>query len=409
MTETSTHGSSDRPAPDWYPEEDRGGGARGSGSRSAQRLAEYQRLREGCPVAWADDHGGFWSLTRHADVKEAARQPATFASGAPFIMMPDFGDQIPISLNPPQHAAHRRLLNRFFAKDAMDRLEPAIRGFVVEQLDPLLAAGGGDVVAGFCQPLPARALAALLNLPDAAYTELVDQIAGFERMGWDPGKVGAVIAQVFGAHIGRVVEERRARPLDPQTDLLSGVMAAEVDGQPLSDDTVVQIGVQLIAAGHATTADGLGAVMYRLATNPDVQMTLRRSPDRIPDAVEEFLRIETPLPEIARDATQDVEMHGRTIRAGDRVALNYGAANRDPEAFEHPSACIIDRTPNDHLAFGSGIHKCLGAPLARLELRVALEEVLARTTEIELAGAGTVTTGLILSGFTSLPLRFRTA
>ncbi|MGR7025776.1 cytochrome P450 [Geodermatophilus sp. URMC 62] len=407
MTESDAPGSSTR-SPDWFPEEDRGGGARGSGSRSAQRLAEYQRLREQCPVAWADDHGGFWTLTRHADVKEAARQPGTFASGAPFIMMPNFGDQIPISLNPPEHAAYRRLLNPYFSREAMDRLEPTIRGFVVEALEPLVSAGEGDVVSGFCQPLPARALAALLNLPDAAYIELIEQIAGFERMGWDPGKVGAVIAEVFGNHIGRVVAERRARPLDPGTDLLSGVMAAEVNGQPLSDDIVIQIGVQLIAAGHATTADALSGVMYRLATNPDIQMELRRYPEKIPTAVEEFLRIETPLPEIARDATQDVELHGRTIRAGDRVALNYGAANRDPEAFEHPSACIIDRTPNDHLAFGSGIHKCLGAPLARLELRLALEEVLSRTSEISLAGPGVQTTGLILTGFTSLPLRFKT-
>ena len=281
----STIRSSISPAPDWFPEEDRGGGARGSGSRSAQRLAEYQRLQEKCPVAWADDHGGFWSLTRHADVKEAARQPDTFASGAPFIMMPNFGDQIPISLNPPEHVGYRRLLNRFFAKEAMDRLEPAIRGFVVEQLDPLLSAGEGDVISGFCQPLPARALSALLNLPDAAYTELVEQIAGFERMGWDPAKVGAVIAQVFGNHIGRVVTERRSRPLDPETDLLSGVMAAEVNGKPLPDDIVIQIGVQLIAAGHATTADALGGVMYRLATNPDIQTTLRRFPEKIPTAV----------------------------------------------------------------------------------------------------------------------------
>jgi cytochrome P450 len=398
MTDLDAQHSTTR-SPDWFPEED----------RSAQRLAEYQRLREECPVAWADDHGGFWTLTRHADVKEAARQPATFASGAPFIMMPNFGDQIPISLNPPEHVGYRRLLNRYFSAGAMAQLEPRIRGFVVEQLEPLLAAGEGDVVSGFCQPLPARVLAALLNLPDAAYLELVEQIAGFERMGWDPGKVGAVIAEVFGNHIGRVVAERRSEPLDPETDLLSGVMAAEVNGEPLPDDIVIQIGVQLIAAGHATTADALGGVMYRLATNPDIQMELRRHPEKIPTAVEEFLRIETPLPEIARDATQDVELHGRTIRAGDRVALNYGAANRDPEAFEHPTACIIERTPNDHLAFGSGIHKCLGAPVARLELRLALEEVLARTTEIELAGPGTQTTGLILTGFTNLPLRFKTA
>jgi len=370
-----------------------------------KRLAEYQRLREECPVAWADEYGGFWSLTRYADVREAARQPRTFASGAPIIQWPDFDEQIPISLNPPEHATYRRLLNRYVSKDAMARLEPAIRGFVVDDLAPLIAAGEGDIVGGLCQPLPARALAALLNLPDSAYVEFVEQFRGFERMGWDPAKVNAVIGQIFETHVTQVVAERRARPLDPETDLMSGVLAAEVDGQPLSDHKVIQIGVQLFVAGHATTADALATTMYRLATNPDIQMELRRYPEKIPTAVEEFLRIETPLQSIGRTATQDVELHGRTIRAGDRVALSYAAADLDPEAFEHPSACIIDRKPNHHLAFGAGIHLCYGAPLARLEMKLALEEILARTSEIALAGAGTETTGN-MRGFTSLPLRF---
>ena len=372
-----------------------------------KRLAEYQRLREECPVAWADEYGGFWSLTRYADVREAARQPRTFASGAPIIQWPDFDEQIPISLNPPEHATYRRLLNRYVSKDAMARLEPAIRGFVVDDLAPLIAAGEGDIVGGLCQPLPARALAALLNLPDSAYVEFVEQFRGFERMGWDPAKVNAVIGQIFETHVTQVVAERRARPLDPETDLMSGVLAAEVDGQPLSDHKVIQIGVQLFVAGHATTADALATTMYRLATNPDIQMELRRYPEKIPTAVEEFLRIETPLQSIGRTATQDVELHGRTIRAGDRVALSYAAADLDPEAFEHPSACIIDRKPNHHLAFGAGIHLCYGAPLARLEMKLALEEILARTSEIALAGAGTETTGN-MRGFTSLPLRFST-
>jgi cytochrome P450 len=387
-------------AADWAP-------GQVSGGRSVQRLAEYERLREECPVAWAEEYGGFWTLTRYADVREAARQPRTYASGAPIIQWPDFDEQIPISLNPPEHATYRRLLNRYVSKAAMARLEPTLRGFAVEHLAPLLEAGEGDIVTGLCQPFPARALAALMNLPDTAYSELVEQFRGFERMAWDPEKVNVEIGRIFEEHVERVVEERRARPLDPETDMLSGVMAAEIDGQPLSDDKVIQIGVQMFVAGHATTADALATMMYRVATNPDIQMTLRRSPEKIPTAVEEFLRIETPLQSIGRTATQDVELHGRTIQAGERVALSYAAADLDPEVFEHPSACIIDRSPNHHLAFGAGIHLCLGAPLARLEMRLALEELLARTSEIRLAGAGTETTGN-MRGFTSLPLRVST-
>ncbi|MGW1786589.1 cytochrome P450, partial [Streptomyces sp. NPDC002143] len=248
---------------------------------------------------------------------------------------------------------------------------------------------------------------ALLNLPDDAYTDLVAQIAGFEEMGWDPAQVSRVIFEVFSSHITQVVAERRRHPLDPDLDLISGAMAMEVDGQPLPDESVVHIGVQMIAAGHATTADSLGSAIYRLATNPDIQMRLRRQPELIPLAVEEFLRMETPLPELGRRAAEDISLHGRTIPAGDPVALNYGAANRDGAAFEHPDSCIIDRTPNKHLAFGHGVHKCLGAPLARLELRVALEELLARTREIELDGVPETTTGLMLTGFVSLPIRVR--
>jgi cytochrome P450 len=370
-----------------------------------QRLAEYQRLLETCPVAWSDDWGGFWSLTKYNDVKEAARQPGKFASGAPIIMWPDFKDQIPISLNPPLHATYRRLLNRYISKDALARLEPTIRGYVVEHVEPMIGSGEGDIISGLCQPLPARALAALLNLPDSAYEDMVEQFRGFERLGWDPDKINAVIGQVFESAVAKVVEERRARPLDPETDMLSGILAAKINGEPLSDHMVTQIGVQMFVAGHATTADALATMMYRLATNPDVQMELRLHPEKIPLAVEEFLRIETPLQDIARTATEDIEVNGRTIRAGDRVALNFAAADRDSEVFEHPSALIIDRQPNDHMAFGSGIHKCYGAPLARMEMRLTLEEILARTTEIALAGAGKETVGR-LRGFVSLPLRF---
>ena len=205
-----TDGGPDR-EPDWFP-------AQIGGGRSVQRLAEYQRLREQCPVAWSDEHGGYWSLTRYADIREAALQPGTFASGAPIIQWPDFDSQIPISLNPPEHAKYRRLLNRYVSKDAMARLEPTIRSYVVEDLAPLIESGEGDIIIGLRQPLPARALAALLNLPDSAYPELVEQFRGFERMGWDPEKVNAVIGQIFETHINQVIAERRARPLENGPD-----------------------------------------------------------------------------------------------------------------------------------------------------------------------------------------------
>ena len=402
--------SNEKRAADWEPDQDRGGRARGAGSRSPQRLAEYDRLRKECPVAWTNDYQGQWTLTRFADVTEAARQPGTFESGQFFTLaLPEGGTSIPITLNPPEHTVFRRMLNRYFTGQRMDQLEPVIRSYTRELIAPILEAGRSDVVGSLCQVLPARTLAALMNLPDEASRDLIAQMAQFEEMGWDPEKVAPVIFGVLASYIAQVVTQRRQEPLDPELDLLSGAMTMEVDGAPLSDEAVIGIGVQMIAAGHATSADALGAAIFRLATNPDIQARLRRQPELIPTAVEEFLRLEVPLPELGRRATRDIELQGRTIEAGEFVALNYAAANRDPEVFEHPDSCIIDRTPNRHLTFGSGIHKCLGAPLARLELRVVLEELLAATTEISLDGAPEETTGVILAGFVKLPIRVQVA
>jgi cytochrome P450 len=360
-------------------------------------------------VAWTNDYSGYWTLTRFADVTEAARQPGTYESGPYFTLsMPGGGKQIPITLNPPEHTGYRRMLNRYFSQQRMDQLEPLIRSYARELLAPILQAGRADVVPILCQALPARTLATLLGLPDAAYHDLVAQMAELGEKGAE--EMAPVMFGILASYIQQVVGQRRQEPLDPDVDLISGAMAMEVDGEPLSDETVVGIGVQMIAAGHATSADALGTAIYRVATNPDIQMRLRRNPELIPTAVEEFLRLETPLPELGRRATTDVELHGRTIRAGEFVALNYAAANRDPEAFEHPDSCIIDRTPNKHLSFGSGIHKCLGAPLARLELRIVLEELLAATTEIRLDGVAAESTDLIvLAGLTSLPISVQVA
>ncbi|MEV0688154.1 cytochrome P450 [Nocardia sp. NPDC050378] len=405
MTTTPEAVPETRPA-DWEPMQDLAGNARGAGSRSAQRLAEYDRLRQQCPVAWTTDHPGYWTLTRFDDVTDAARKYGQFESGPFFVItLPEGGTHVPISLNPPEHTVYRRMLNRYFTKERMDELEPVIRSFARQQLAPILETGRTDAVQSLCQVLPARTLAALMKLPDETYHELIEQIAELERMGWDPDKLGPVIFGIFGTHIEKVVAERRKAPLNPDQDLISGAMAMLVDGEPLPDETVIRIGVQIIAAGHATTADALGGAIYRLATNPDIQTRLRRQPELIPQAVEEFLRLETPLPELGRRAVEDVELHGRTVRAGEFVALNYAAANRDPDAFEHADSCVIDRAPNKHLAFGAGVHKCLGAPLARLEMKVALEELLAATTEIFLDGTAQESAGPVLSGFSSLPIR----
>ena len=304
-----------------------------------------------------------YTLTRYEDVRAATLDHKRFRSGQPFIAMPDFTQSIPIGLNPPEHAAYRRLLNKYFVPARMAELEPVVTSYVNEHLDELLEGGRGEFVTQFASPLPARVPCAFCTCPTAPGRTSLGTSKTLASMRDDPQKVSEVVFGLFAGYVTELVAQRHRVPLDPESDLISGIMAAEIDGRPLSDEELVAIGVQIIAAGHGTTTDGLSGSAYRLATNPDIQARLRRDPSLIPTAVEEFLRLEIPLTEMGRTAAEDIELHGRTIPAGCPVALNFGSANRDVAEFPHPDACIVDRTPNRHLTFGHGVHKCVGAPL----------------------------------------------
>lgn len=395
-----TNREQSQPVADWEPLEE----VFPDGPRSPQWFEETARLQRECPVAYSDKFGGFYSLFKHRDVTTAALDYQRFPSGQVFIRMPSMRVS-PGQLNPPEHTIYRRMLNRYFARERMDALAPLMRQYAAEALTPMIERGRGDAAREFSQVVPARALAALMNLGDEAYHELLAQFKRFDETGWVPDEVNAIIFAVFGAHIAKLIAERRQRPLDPQQDLLSGAMTMEIDGRPLTDEEVVAVGVSMIGAGHGTTADSLSNIVYRLATDPALQARLRREPGLIPNAVEEFLRLDAPVPELARHVAEDVEMSGRTLSAGALVALHFAAANYDPEVFEHPEACIVDRTPNRHLAFGHGPHKCAGAPLARLELKTAVTELITRTRNFYLDGPVEVVPGLILRGYSSLPVR----
>ncbi len=405
---------------DWCPASHEVSGSLGGGARGVERLDEYARLRESCPVAWAEDWGGYWTLTRYDDVAAAALNDAALRVGRAFIQIPDISETspiIPIGINPPEHTFFRRALNRYFAAGRMAELEPNYREVVNRCLDPILEFGSAEMLREFCGPIAARALASLLNLSDDAWRNLVSQLSEMERLrsevvdGKSPSSGGAE-NRFFEALAGAVrvlVADRRARPLDPETDLISGILQLEVDGEPLDDVAITGIGVTIFGAGHQTVRDAIGSALYMLATNPGDQARLRREPSLISSAIEEYLRLDGPTQENVRRAAVDLELHGRMIEAGEYVALNFSAANRDEAHFPHPDACIIDRSPNRHLAFGHGRHKCVGAPLARLELRVIVEEVLRRTRSFELDGVPEPGTASQHGGFATLPLRFKGA
>jgi cytochrome P450 len=374
-------------------------------SSGEELLPVYESLRERCPVAHTSAYGGFWTLTRYADIAAAARDTATFESRQPFVERPGTPEFIPLSTNGERHTYFRRLLAPYFTPARIRGLEPRVRALVAEHLDPVLAAGTGDLASKLAGPLPARVLCAFLNVPDdewVAMKELSNRVAGV--LGRGPEEQTAV-TQAFLDKAEELVALRRAEPRDPAEDMFSGLLVAEQDGAPLDDRTIAHIGWQMISAGHSTTTRAISIAIHHLATHPDDQDRLRRDRTLIPTAVEELLRIGPPLHLLARHTTDEVEQHGVTLHEGELVGLAFAAGNFDEDAFPNAHVCDLARKPNRHLTFGIGPHICIGAPLARLELRLVVEELLERTSSFSLDGDAVPTAGL-KSGFDVLPVRF---
>ncbi len=367
----------------------------------------HDHLRATDPVHRSEALGGFYLLTRYDDVAAVCRDGELFSTAAngstiPFVQNPY--PAIPEEADPPEHTAYARMLAGRLSARAVLAYEPAIRAIVTELLDALPTAEAVDLVEGLTRPLPALVTGVLLGL-DAGdwhrYRALVDDVLGaMVRM--DEVAAGRAWAELVG-YLDRQLERRRRAPGD---DLLSDLVAARLpDGRPLSDDELRGMAITLTLAGNETTADGLGSLLAHLGTDGDLRRRLVSDPTRIPAAVEEGLRLESPSQHFARTATRDTEIGGCPVSAGDRVVLAFGAANRDPAHFERPEHFDLDREPNRHLAFGAGTHFCSGAHLARLELRVALEEVLSRFPGYRIAGEVTRAMPIgITYGVSSLPV-----
>lgn len=368
-------------------------------------MAAQAELRSRCPVAWTDQLGGFWALTRYDDIAWATRNADTFInSGSPVLGVP----RPPLEVDKPVHTAYRRAMQPYFGERRMEKLQPRIRGFVKDLLRPLLDAGGGDIAPVFTYPLPARVLCALLNIPDEDWSNIKawsEEVFQSEQARDGDGERMSAANATMGSYARHLVESRRNHPLHPADDLVSGLLAAEVGERRLSEDEVTAVVRLLLTAGHNSTTSALGISILHIAGDPEVQRRLRDDPDLIPAAVDEFLRHETPVMAMPRWATRDVEVGGRAIRAGEQVFLVWASGNRDEDRFPNADRCVIDRQPNPHLVFGRGIHKCLGQPLALLELKIAIEELLRATTWIDVAGPVN-RTGWVRYGVSSLPVAF---
>ncbi|MCA1644655.1 MAG: cytochrome P450 [Chloroflexi bacterium] len=374
--------------------------------------ANWSRLRTQCPVARGGADGAWWALTRYDDIVAAAADDRTFTSthgvniGEGIIGPPRF----PMHYDPPQQTQYRRVMNAPFLADNVASLEPGFRQNTVELLRPLLDAQGGELVGAFMSPLPTRNLATFLNIPDDMVAELGTQIDLFER--WvtvDPQQASAASERMF-EHARRVVALRLAKPLDPRQDLVTSLLQASIQGDAMDPEAVVGTLRTIYIAGHIALMFALSSSVLFLAIHADVQSQLRADTSLIPQAIEELLRLETPNEGFARTATRDVTIRGRTIAQGQRVAFVFTSANRDDALFEDPDEFRLDRdsVASRHLAFGHGAHKCPGAALSRVELRIALEEILVRTRRIALAGEPTYATWPVYGPIT-LPIHLEPA
>ncbi|HEY5170567.1 MAG TPA: cytochrome P450 [Acidimicrobiia bacterium] len=367
----------------------------------------YRQLRDESP-AYHDDDLGFWALSRYDDVVRALHDPDTFCSR--FGITLEEGSALPMLLttDPPDHTALRRLVSRAFTPRRVADLESAIRKLSIGYLDRLRDGAAADLIVDYAAPLPMDVISRLLGVPDGDQEELrgwSDALLHRAEGDMEVTPAGIDAAYQLYKYFSAFVADRRAGPGDD--DLAGALIAAESDGEQLTDDQVVGFLFLLIIAGNETTTKLLGNCLLAMQRFPTERAKVIADPARVPDAVEEILRYEGSTQVMARTLTRAVELHGRKMPRGDKVLLLLGSANRDERVWDHPDAYDIDRSwPTHHLAFGHGIHVCLGAALARLEMRVGLEEFLGRHPgyEIDERALERVHSGNV-RGYARMPIR----
>ena len=342
-------------------------------------------MRQHAPVYY-DASAGCWGITLHEDIMSLSKTPERFCSGGG--SRPD-SPPIPsmINLDDPQHKRRRNLVNKGFTPRRVEEHEPFIQDVCRQLIDDVAARGSCDFVKEIAAPLPMIMIGEMLGVEPEDRDMLLrwsdDMISGTSS-GAHPELVSAASKafEEYATYHRRVVADRRANPRD---DLMSVLVRAEIDGEKLSDEELLQESLLILVGGDETTRHVISGGMEALIRNPDQRRKLIDDPSKIPTAVEEMLRWVTPIQNMSRTLTRDCELRGQKLKEGDKLLLLYASGNRDERVFANPDAFDAERTPNDHVAFGGfGTHFCLGASLARLELRVMFEELMRRLPDIEL-------------------------
>lgn len=369
----------------------------------------YDQLRSAAPV-FREPQSGLWMVFGYDDVKRVLTDHDTFSSRhGPAEWM--------IFQDPPMHPRLRALVAQAFTPRTVLGLEPDISQLSKELLEPLLDRGTVDLAADYSGPLPMRVIARMLGLPDsdlAAFARWNDAILEMSYTVGGGPNVSEVVATFQAAtvemneYLTVLLAERRRQPKD---DLLSRLVVAEYDGERLAQAEILGFFQLLLLAGSETTANLLNNAILTFIENPEQLARIRKSPELLPATIEEVLRYRSPLQWMFRVAKRDVELNGQTIPAGKLVLAMIGSANRDPAQFPDANRFDPSRNPNPHIAFGHGIHFCLGASLARLEARIGLTDLIGQMAELTLASDAPLPPrpGLHVHGPSSLPIRFRRA
>src|SRR5215207_2894337 len=373
----------------------------------------YAWLREHDPVHWhaEPDGPGFWAVTRHADVRAVGRDAETFSS-VPAISIADSevfdieGHQMMLMMDPPRHTRYRRLVNNRFTPRAAVRLEERIEGLARRIVDEVIERGSCDLVTDIAGELPSFVVAELMVLPldDGRRLYELTEIIHTAPTALPEGAMEAAVGEMF-AYSSGVIAEKRARPGD---DLSSALLQSEVDGSPLDDIDFNLFFLLMVDAGGDTTRNLVSGGMLALFDHPGERARLDADPEGLlSSAVEEMLRWVSPVVYMRRTARRDSEIAGQKIASGDKVVMYYGSANRDPSVFDEPERFDVARTPNDHVAFGGGgPHFCLGAHLARIEIKALFRELLARIPDLEPDGPVEWLPSNFISGPKHMPVRY---
>jgi cytochrome P450 len=343
-------------------------------------------LRANCPMARGQDFGGYWILSRFRDVQRLYKEVDNFSArhGITFPPIQNPLPALPSEADGELHRAYRDIVAAWFDRKAVNGFEPRIRELVTELIDGFVSRGECEFIAEFAVPLPATVISVLMGLPREEWPEVKVLILNLVANAIAEDTDAAM--NNFQQLLGYLSERLDARRSDPRDDLLTRVAEARVNDRPVTREEMLGLLLSLVSAGQETTANAIGNLALRLATHPAERQRLADQPDLIPLAIEESLRWETPVHVASRVSSADMKLHGTSIKAGDRVAGLLGAANRDERKFPQAAEFILDRKPNRHIAFGSGVHQCLGIHLARVEMRVVFEELLCRLPEFHVAG-----------------------